>query len=227
LRLLLLPHLLLSLLLLSPLLSATASSASSSVAHGQAPPGRGGRNVPGCTSANDYGWPRFNNSSELTADVGWAEYFMLQYGELPTFYPVCVFDLHMLNVTNYNKAGLSGSRPVVNSTGALQVGDLFISPILGYGIYHEEWRPVPNNTWVEVTHSVFPTELVGAWVWSTHGSGVWVNVGKTKVFPTPADMNKIHAEAIAWLREGCRYVPCHYAACAQFGDETFQVGVVI
>ena len=65
------------------------------------------------------------------------------------------------------QAGLANTRPVKNATIALQVGDLFASVISGYGIYHEQWQPVPNDTWVEVMHSVYPTELVGAWVWST------------------------------------------------------------
>lgn len=41
-------------------------------------------------------------------------------------------------------------------------------------------------------------------MWATRGgTGVWANTGRTKVFPTPADPTQIHADAIAWLRDGC------------------------
>jgi len=156
-----------------------------------------------CTSDDDHGWPRFHTRDELADNTTWAAYFDLQYGGLPDAYPVCTFDLAFLGVAAYNGAGLAGTRPIVPTSAALQAGDLFQTLVAGYGIYHPSWKPVPNNTWVEVAHSVYPTELEGAWVWVTRGSGVWANVGRTKVFPTPADPTQIHAEAIAWLRDGC------------------------
>lgn len=74
-------------------------------------------------------------------------------------------------------------------------------------IYHEAWTPLPNNTWTEIGHLVYPTELDGMWVWRTRGSGVWANVGNTIVFPTPSDPNQIHADAIAFLSDGCSKTP--------------------
>ena len=56
---------------------------------------------------------------------------------------------------------------------------------------------------MEVSHTVIPTELNGSWVWLTRGSNVWVNVGKTIVFPTPAKTADLHKAAIAWARKGC------------------------
>merc|ERR1712166_22549 len=86
-------------------------------------------------------------------------------------------------------------------------GDLFLLGNLGgvkeYHIYHQNWTPAPNHTWVELSHAVLPTELSGMWTWFQRGSGIWMNVGRTLVFPTPADPLKTHAAAIAYLRSGC------------------------
>jgi hypothetical protein len=161
----------------------------------------------GCTSNQQYGWPRFESLYELQADTNWARYFLLHYGELPMQdqYPVCIFDLLSINATAYNQSGLLGTRTIVSDQNAVKPGDLFVTRTVsaGLGIYHDMWKPVPNDTWVEVQHSVFPTELSGAWVWTLPGSGVWANVGKTLVFPTPSDIKKTHAEAIAFLTKGC------------------------
>lgn len=91
-----------------------------------------------------------------------------RYGALPneTAFPMRVFDSWVLNQGYYMQAGLGsgpGSRPIKDPAAGLQPGDLFQS-IQGYGIYHDKWEPIPNNTWVEVAHSVLPTELTGAWV---------------------------------------------------------------
>jgi len=161
-----------------------------------------------CTSASDYGWPRFSSAAELGADAKWSAYFTAVYGALPAEFPVCTYDMHVINATAYAAAGLSGSRPVVTNIPKLAEGDLFPSfagP--GYGVYHEAWAPLPNHTWTEVSHLVYPTELDGMWVWRTRGSGVWANVGRTIAFPTPADQSQIHAEAIAFLTEGCSKRP--------------------
>ena len=162
----------------------------------------GGGFEPRCTSDSDYGWPRFRSAAELGASK-WARYFAAVYGGLPTAYPICVYDLWSLDAGAYAGAGLAGSRPIVDSK-AVKEGDLFVAAGGGgLGIYHGAWDPVPNGTWVEVSHSVLPTELTGAWVWTTRGSGIWYNVGRTVVFPTPRDPGQTHAAAIAWLREGC------------------------
>merc|ERR1712039_196302 len=69
------------------------------------------------------------------------------------------------------------------------------------------WKPLADNTWVEIAHTAYPTELKGFWVWRTRGTGVWYNIGRTKVFPTPADPSKTHAEAIAFLTKNCSVTP--------------------
>merc|ERR1719183_928521 len=74
-------------------------------------------------------------------------------------------------------------------------------------IYHGSWKPLRDNTWVEITHTAYPTELSGYWVWRSRGSGIWYNIGKTKVFPTPADPKLTHHEAIQFLTNNCSKKP--------------------
>ena len=168
--------------------------------------GGGGGFEPRCSSESDYGWPRFHSRVELEADAKWTKYFLALYGELPSAYPVCVFDFWNLNAEAYAAAGLLGSRPIIPYPAKpTNDGDLYEAETAppSLGIYHSKWAPVPNNTWVEVAHEVLPTEQNGSWVWVTRGSGLWVNVGRTILFPTPADPSQTHAEAIAWARKGC------------------------
>lgn len=155
-----------------------------------------------CTSSENYGWPRFETRADLEASGNWTSYFVQVYGALPDSYPVCVYDFWTLNATAYAAAGLSPTRKVLPSH-QVREGDLYSQQPGALGIYHGEWRAAPNHTWVEVAHSVVPTERMGAWVWRTRGSGVWFNVGRTLVFPTPSETSHIHQEAIAFLSAGC------------------------
>jgi len=159
--------------------------------------------LPNCASSNQYGWPRFESKADLETDAKWTAYFKAVYGEIPEQYPVCIFDFWSINKEAYNAVGLAGSHTFQSNPKDVQVGDLFNGISGQYMIYHSQWTPVPNNTWVEVQHAVFPTELVGAWVWSVRGAGIFVNTGRTLVFPTPSDPSQTHAAAIAFLRKGC------------------------
>ena len=165
---------------------------------------------PSCSSAADYGWPRFDSAAELRADRAWSSYFSAVYGELPdvSSFPVCMFDAHVINETAFNAAGLAGTRPLVNVTAALREGDLYPAAAPGrLGVYHADWAPLPNNSWTEIGHTVYPTELDGFWAWRARGSGVWANVGRTLVFPTPSDPTQVHAAAIAYISAGCSKQP--------------------
>jgi hypothetical protein len=156
-----------------------------------------------CQGEEDYGWPRFQSRDELAASP-WAVYFIEVYGDLPApeAYPVCVYDLWYLDAAAWKKAGISGFEPKTDLSN-LKNGDLFYSNLLM--IYHDVWQPAPANTWIEVTHSAFPSELTGMWCWRTRGSGIWFNTGNTIVFPSPADPSKTHAEAIAFLMKDCSW----------------------
>lgn len=163
-----------------------------------------------CGGSSDYGWPRFDSPAELRADRAWSAYFTAVYGELPSAgaYPVCTFDFRVINATAFRAAGLADMRPVVNASAALREGDLYHAAVPGrLGVYHADWAPLPNNSWTEIGHSVYPTELDGFWAWRTRGSGIWANVGRTLVFPTPADPSQIHAAAIAHISAGCSRQP--------------------
>ena len=154
------------------------------------------------------GWPQFDSLADLQADKPWANYLKYIYGEFPTVFPVCIFDLAALDyravsVFGLNKTGQLPTPKPYNYNGTLKLGDLLIGGQMGMQIWHEKWRPVPTNGWAEVTHTVIPTELKGYWAWRQKGSGVWYNVGKTIVFPTPADMSKVHKEAIEFLTANC------------------------
>ena len=134
-----------------------------------------------------------------------------------------MYDLATLNGAAYNAAGLSGIRPIIEDQTAVEEGDLFRLAIGGQiigqdlGIYHSAYAPAPSGSWVEVAHAVLPTETVGAWTWRLRGTGIWANVGRTIVFPTPADPLKIHAEAITFLKANCS-VPISRSWPAQESD---------
>lgn len=129
---------------------------------------------------------------------------MSVYGELPNTYPVCTYDFRVLDKYAYDKASISGKTLV--PAAEVEEGDLYE---LGgsYLIYHGTWEPLPDNSWVEVAHAALPTELQSYWVWRSRGSGIWYNIGKTKVFPTPANPAATHQEAIAWLTANCSKKP--------------------
>jgi len=123
-----------------------------------------------------------------------------------TTFPLCVYDLWVINKVALQKAEINLTS---NKTSGFEDGDYIASPG-GFNsgnngiIYHSQYKPLPNNTWVEVTHMTFPTELRGMWVFRTRGSGIWANTGNTIVFPTPKNMSKIHADAFAFLTKDCK-----------------------
>mmetsp|Transcript_114159 Transcript_114159/g.179721 ORF Transcript_114159/g.179721 Transcript_114159/m.179721 type:complete len:351 (-) Transcript_114159:126-1178(-) len=157
-----------------------------------------------CQSDNDFGWPRFHSLSELQTSP-WSSYFVDVYGGLPNKFPVCIYDFWGLDKDAYVKANITGHKLV--SVTEVQEGDLFELSSSSLFIYHGTYKPLPDNTWVEIAHTAFPTELSGFWVWRQRGSGIWYNIGKTKVFPTPADPSQTHKEAIAFLTQNCSKTP--------------------
>ena len=170
-----------------------------------------GNVMPSCQSEEDYGWPRFQSLEDLRDEhPKWAKYYRFIYGELPQEYPVCVYDLHYINSSAWIRAGLNGTRTPVKPSKDLKDGDLYYqlstttsTDHRDYGIYHSKWSPVPNNTWVEISHAVYPTEVHGSWVWVLPGTGIWYNTGNTIVFPTPSDVSKTHMKAIEFLSKNC------------------------
>jgi hypothetical protein len=111
-----------------------------------------------CSSTEDYGWPRFASLTELQADESWATYYTEVYGALPTSYPVCVFDLWYLHERPFSAAGLAQRYAVKTDLSALQVGDLFDTGS-ALQIFHDSWTAAPNGSWIEVGHTVVPSEV--------------------------------------------------------------------
>merc|ERR1711879_981205 len=70
-------------------------------------------------------------------------------------------------------------------------------------IYHEVYTPLPANTWAEIEHTSFGSELKGFWGGRFRGTGIWANTGNTIVFPNHNDPALNHAEAISFLTDGC------------------------
>eukprot|EP01043_Picozoa_sp_COSAG02_P048456 COSAG02_NODE_4761_length_5016_cov_3.037014_2_plen_204_part_00 len=109
-------------------------------------------------------------------------------------------------------------------TGGLQVGDLFTCwnalPVQRLQIYHNEWRPAPSNTWIEVEHLVIPTELQGSWIYPLRGTNVWFNVGRTVVFPRDGGLSGGgHDSGVRFLATGCSRRPSN--AWPQYESDVF------
>jgi len=144
-----------------------------------------------CQEPSDYGWPRFETYDDLTASP-WAQYFLQQYGGLPSKYPFCVYDLWYINgyLPAYASLGLKpdpkkashGNK--LNHTfhkGDYENGD-FYETDFGLMIYHDDQAVVKNNTWIEIEHALFPYESKAMWFTRARGSGIWYNVGRTISF---------------------------------------------
>ena len=94
------------------------------------------------------------------------------------------------------------NKSIVANPQDVQPGDLYRDNEFGHQnllIYHDEWTPAQNNTWIEILHTAVPTELQGDWVFKLPGTNVWFNVGRTIVFCCAGD----HAAAIKFLAAGC------------------------
>ena len=69
--------------------------------------------LPGCTSDDDRGWPRFRSAADLRADKKWYQYFIQVYGMIPEKYPVCVYDFWYIDEPAWEAAGLKSTRSVL------------------------------------------------------------------------------------------------------------------
>ena len=116
------------------------------------------------------------------------------------------YDFNAIHYGAFTAAGLNESHRLVANASDVQEGDLFVGGLTGYQIYHAAWKPLPDHAWVEVTHAVVPTEENGAWVFRQRGSGIWYNLGRTKVFEKdPADPRKVHMDAAAFMTANCSW----------------------
>lgn len=148
--------------------------------------------MPHCKSANQYGWPRFNDQKALMASP-WAGYFKDVYGYVPASgYPICTFDFWFLYQDKLTKNNIKPPTPLSPKAAGLKEGGWFktqwgMQPAHGSWIKHTSIPGgfVPDNTWVEITHHQVGTpqagdETHGAWFVFAPGTNLWWNTGKTK-----------------------------------------------
>jgi len=165
---------------------------------------------PSCQDDSDHGWPRFENAAQILQSK-WHLYFMEVYGELPTHYPVCIFDFSMLYPEALSKAGIDVN--ITTKTSGFVDGDLISDKEMHAGwsirhpaltLFHSKWQPVPSNTWFEIRHVALPWEVNGFWAYRARGSGIWVNSGNTIVLPDGNYLNgTLHVEASEFLAKLC------------------------
>lgn len=151
----------------------------------------------------DHGWPRFENYAELQQSP-WAAYLKALYGELPfSGWPICLYDFWVLDAHNLKHAKLSLNRSIMRPIcwrkgcrgyqSLLKQGDVFQTrgghPYLrgpGFWIFHLPFRPggFPSNGWIEVMHMAggLTGEKTACWLSYARGSGIWFNLGNTRVY---------------------------------------------
>ena len=139
------------------------------------------------------GLPRFASRSELPSQ--WARYFQAVYGEVPPHeaFPLCVSQLSRLYLRV--AAALNITLPPLAEDVCEPDGKSLWRPWAsskepGWMVYLLHYKPprapLPNHTWVEVTHRarswVSGFERAGLWFSAAGGTGVWANTGRTVVF---------------------------------------------
>jgi len=157
------------------------------------------------------GWPSFQTQEELQNDPYWSQYFYRIYGDIPsTGYPICTGAFQFLWRISAAETGVVQWYPVECSDGPAlpHGGDSMTGQELNPGDYFsgmskalEAWTVVgyiynpnlygaaaPANTWVEVTHMVFPGDKGAIWYYMSVGSGVWIHTGNTAVYKDHPDM---------------------------------------
>jgi len=156
------------------------------------------------------GWPTFQTEEELQNHPQWSIYFIRIYGGVPsTGYPICPGAFQYLWKLSAAEAGVVEFDPFECSTGdALPGGDALTGMELNPGTYFtgmskalEGWDvaayiynpnfygvAAPANTWVEVSHIVFPGDIGAIWYYMSVGSGLWIQTGKTVVYKDHPDV---------------------------------------
>jgi len=141
-------------------------------------------------------WPRFESQSDLENDPVWSQYFNRIYGDVPYWgYPICTGSFQFLWHLAADEAQIASNpmqcKDEANPFGQeLWDGQYFtrqsgVEAISVFAfIYNSKYwgASVPQNNWVEVSHTVFAGDKGAIWYYMAVGSGVWINVGKTAVY---------------------------------------------
>jgi len=145
-----------------------------------------------CVDGPQYGWPRFENKTQLEADFGWAFYFRSVYGSIPqTGYPICTFSLAHLYGPVLTKAGIS--LPALRDDCPESTGDFYATMTDRQANWsHWIWNPnlrqpldagtgvaLPPLTWVEVLQQSSQVDGEAMWMYYAPGTSIWFNLGTT------------------------------------------------
>ena len=156
---------------------------------------------PLCGHAPPSNWPVFASKAALQASP-WAKYLNSLYGELPSTYPLKLPDFWCFYVDKMSAAGVTAIPSVgqcPTSAGApdgqrYDENNAYSSKDLTWA-WHPLSSPVFNgfgsDVVVEVSHrkDPFGDEHHGMWFVYAKGSGVFLDLGKTKIFQDHDEAN--------------------------------------
>lgn len=140
------------------------------------------------------GWPRFDTEEELRKDEDWSSYFTIVYGSVPSSgYPICTgafsFIWQAVLPTTFAKPIQCSNEQ--NPTGQHLPDGSYYTGLAAWdarGAYGYIANSkllgvaVPAGNWVEVSHTIYSADVGSTWFYLSVGSGVWFNVGNTRVF---------------------------------------------
>lgn len=139
-------------------------------------------------------WPVFADQNSLKTSK-WGAYYTAVYGELPTsqYFPLRVDSNWMLYNDILVKEAITLPRALTycptNQDDPYLEGNFYQPPKVVWLWHKYPYAVLPANTWQEVTHEQDPfgDEKNGAWFMYAPGSGIWFNMGQTKMFAEHQD----------------------------------------
>lgn len=151
--------------------------------------------------------PVFQSPDHLITDSRWHAYLKTLYGpavQNASLYPIDVSQFWILQKQHLDAAGLHMKVAECPNQDQDAFWNWHFSLVNTVHIHHSApLRPLPANSWVEVTHcltapaDISRQERTGYWMFYAPGSGVFYNLGRTKVFQT-------HSEAVKFfLQQDC------------------------
>mmetsp|Transcript_13780 Transcript_13780/g.26279 ORF Transcript_13780/g.26279 Transcript_13780/m.26279 type:complete len:335 (-) Transcript_13780:38-1042(-) len=165
--------------------------------------------------AATFSLPRFESPANLHRSPKWLAYLSAVYGPMvqeDSVFPIDVSKFWVLDQKHLSSAGLDVQVKQCPD----QELDVFSAWNFNpNGLIHIHHRPpfdaLPSDSWVEVTHCDAQDPPRGYWLYYLPGSGIFYNLGKTKVFKT-------HRDAAAEFLPGRT---CKDAACGELLYDTF------
>ncbi len=176
--------------------------------------------------------PNFQTMQEFMHSP-WKEYYLSVYGNLPRTPPKPA-DLWMIYTKIYNKAFKTNLKTSVYSTFCPSRHNNLYSNMSGTNDIPETiwlykkppYQPLPSNSWVEISHCANKVaknrEKVGAWYYYAPGSGVYLNLGKTKVYQKHPDAVKDILKETCFDSECDKFYPKLFKTAKEQGYDTIQ-----